>query len=284
MSTNLLIALKNLSETPVQDLKNFYTGANRMNNMGEALEQYVKDAFCNTFGEGDATRKNEIFQKNFSYIGNQNNPPDMVIKGGDAIEVKKIESKAAGIALNSSYPKDKLYVDSPMITEACRTCEEWSEKDILYVVGSVINNKLVSLWFVYGDCYAANKEIYERIKNIISGSLQSQTDLELADTKELGRVNRVDPLGITLLRIRGMWHIENPNAVFRYVLPTEMTTTDELSVQAIVLTGKYDSFPASDRRELENSCCVVSDIKIKSPNNPVNLLDAKLISFVGRQS
>ena len=32
--------------------------------------------------------------------------------------------------------------------------------------------------------------------------------LYFAETKELGRVNQVDPLGITNLRIRGMWQIE----------------------------------------------------------------------------
>ena len=254
-----------------------------MNNMGEALELYVKDAFCNTFDLDDATQKNEVFQEKFSYVGNQNNPPDIILKGGDAIEVKKIESRTAGIALNSSHPKDKLYADSKMITDACRTCEVWQEKDILYVVGSVIQNRLSSLWFVYGDCYAANKEIYERIKNVISDALQNQTDLELAETNELGRVNRVDPLGITLLRIRGMWHIENPNSVFRYVLPNGLPTTEELSIYAIVLTKKYLSFPLSDRQSIESSRCKVSNIKIKNPNNPAQLLEAKLISFNGGQ-
>ena len=36
-------------------------------------------------------------------------------------------------------------------------------------------------------------------------------------TVELGRINRVDPLGITNLRIRGMWMIANPLRVFEYV-------------------------------------------------------------------
>lgn len=61
----------------------------------------------------------------FSYIGNQNNPPDSMLRNGDAIEVKKIESKKAALALNSSYPKAKLYADSPMINKECRECEKW---------------------------------------------------------------------------------------------------------------------------------------------------------------
>ena len=43
----------------------------------------------------------------------------------------------AQIALNSSYPTAKLYSDSPMITKACRESEEWTEKDLLYAIGSV---------------------------------------------------------------------------------------------------------------------------------------------------
>ena len=60
-----------------------------------------------------------------------------MLQGGDAIEVKKIASQTAQIALNSSYPTAKLYANSPMITKACRECEQWDEKDLLYAIGSV---------------------------------------------------------------------------------------------------------------------------------------------------
>lgn len=40
-----------------------------------------------------------------SHQGNKNHPPNFIIRGGDAIEVKKIESKNRNIALNSSFPK-----------------------------------------------------------------------------------------------------------------------------------------------------------------------------------
>jgi len=223
MNTNLLIALKNIVDKPVTNLVSHYSSSNRMNNMGEALELYVKDIFCNSLEIETLAEKNEIFSKYFSYIGNQNNPPDLMIKGGDAIEVKKIESLNSGIALNSSYPKNKLYSDSAMITKACRECEEWTEKDLLYVVGVTKNDILKSLWFVYGDCYAASSDCYERIRTKISSGLRELADVEFSETNELGRVNRVDPLGITYLRIRGMWHIENPNKVFDYVAETNTT-------------------------------------------------------------
>ena len=279
MNTNLLIALKNIVDKPITSLVSHYSSSNRMNNMGEALELYVKDIFCNALEIETLTQKNEIFSNYFSYIGNQNNPPDLMIKGGDAIEVKKLESLNSGIALNSSYPKNKLYSDSAMITKACRECEEWTEKDLLYVVGVTKNDVLKSLWFVYGDCYAASSEIYERIRTKISSGLRELADVEFAETNELGRVNRVDPLGITYLRIRGMWHIENPNKVFDYIAETNVA---DFTVNALILKSKYDSFPVEDRQAIESikiDDFSIKDVSIKSPDNPAKLLDAKLISF-----
>ena len=54
----------------------------------------------------------EKYSEVFSYLGNTSNPPDMIIKDGDAIEVKKIEGFNT-LMLNSSYPKQKLYSSSP---------------------------------------------------------------------------------------------------------------------------------------------------------------------------
>ena len=145
-----------------------------------------------------------------------------MIHGGDAIEVKKIINLNAAIALNSSYPKDKLYINSPMITSHCRNSEKWEIKDIIYAIGILNKEKLQALWFVYGDCYAAEQTIYRRIKDAVSNAINNNTlDIELAETKEIGRVNRIDPLGITSLRIRGMWHIENPIKTFNYITNIE---------------------------------------------------------------
>jgi hypothetical protein len=278
--TNLLIALANLIENPVTNLVSHYKVSNRANSMGDALESYIKDLFCNSLNENNLKKKNEIYSKYFSYIGNQNNPPDIIIKKGDAIEVKKIESLRSGIALNSSYPKDKLYSDSTMITTFCRNCEDWREKDLIYTIGVSKDDILKGLWFVYGDCYSASKEVYERVKNKISKGVNELQNVEFAETNELARVNRVDPLGITYLRIRGMWGIENPIKVFNYVAPID--NNSELFVNAILLKEKYLSFPEKDRKYIEklvDNNFLIKDIKIKSPNNPAQLLEAKLLSF-----
>ncbi|RMD70476.1 MAG: NgoPII family restriction endonuclease, partial [Cyanobacteria bacterium J149] len=206
-----------------------------------------------------------------------NNPPDMILKQGDAIEVKKIQSLSSAIALNSSYPKSKLYYDDPSITASCRNCENWSEKDILYTIGVTSDRSLRHLWLVYGDCYAANKEVYTRIKTTISQGVNSIKGVEFAETKELGRVNKVDPLGITNLRIRGMWHIDNPLKVFDYLY--QIDEQKAFSMACLMRKSKFDSFPFKDRNSLQTKPVQVRAVKIKNPNNPAKLIDAVLMSF-----
>lgn len=282
--TNLLIALANIVKNPVTDLISFYSGSNRANNMGDALETYIKDLFCSSL-KARNTQKDQLYSQNFSYLGNSNNPPDIIIKEGDAIEVKKIESLRSSIALNSSYPKNKLHIDDSRITNECKTCEEntWEQKDIIYAVGIAPKGtkKLKALWFIYGDCYAAKREIYQRIADKISHGISEIPDVELIETNELAKVKKVDPLGITDFRVRGMWHIENPIRVFHDIASIE--SNNEFTVNTLLLKEKYDSFPKQDRTNLEslqNNNFTIQDIRIKSPNNPANLLDAKLISYV----
>jgi hypothetical protein len=280
-STNLLTALANIIENPITDLVSHYKGSNRANSMGDALENYVKDAFCNSLHE-----KNDLVHSDFfSYLGNQNNPPDMVIRNGDAIEVKKIEGLTSALALNSSYPKNKLYRNDSRITDSCRDCdlEPWEQKDIIYTVGVVPKglNKLKVLWFVYGDCYAAERAIYNRVADKIAKSIKEIPDVEFIKTNELAKIKKVDPLGITDLRVRGMWHIDNPIKVFKNVVSID--NSREFTIHAIIPIDKYNSFPALDIQRMEalqSEYVSITNIKFKSPNNPAQLLDAKLISYV----
>ena len=279
MSTNILKAIKNIIESPVFDLKNSSKSSNRINSVGESLEEFIKDLFSNSLNMEKEADKIVAHSEVFSYSGGKNNPPDFMIKGGDAVEVKKIESSSPSIALNSSYPKSKLYSNDPMITTDCKKCEEWEVKDILYAIGTMKKSALKSLWFVYGDCYAADNEIYQKLKDKISDSLNNIPDIDFSETKELGRVNRVDPLGITYLRIRGMWHIEHPNKVFKYL---NTKNESDFNLNSLILEDKYNSFPELDRLNLEkisNPNFSIEDVQIKSPNNPAKLLKAKLITF-----
>jgi hypothetical protein len=107
--TNVLTAIRTIINHPISDLVNYYQSKNRINQMGEALECFIKDIFADTVTESDQQKKLLKYSEVFSYSGNANNPPDLILRRGDAVEVKKIESIGAGIALNSSYPKSKLY-------------------------------------------------------------------------------------------------------------------------------------------------------------------------------
>ena len=281
MATNLLEAICNLIDINFQT-SGVSKGLNKMNRQGDPLEKFVQDAFCPVEENLDIQTAQKLRATCFSYLGNQNNPPDFMIRRGDAVEVKKIEGKVGRIALNSSHPKQKLKSTSRMITEACRKAEVWSEKDNLYVVGEILPDKAIQhLWFVYGDCYSAQEETYESIRAIIRKGVRD-LELDLAETRELGRVNAVDPLGITNLRIRGMWDIAGPREVFQGLYPP---IDSKPSIFAVMRREKYDGFPESSRLRLEN----LSDrgvakklTQVRSPDNPAQLLDAVVINWTGR--
>lgn len=282
MSANILSAIVNIINNPIYELKSFYQSRNRANNMGELLEAYVKDVFAGTINETSEVDRNNKYNQVFSYLGNQNNPPDIIIRNGDALEVKKIESRDSGLALNSSYPKAKLFADSKMITQACRNCEEWVEKDIIYAVGVVTERRLKSLCFVYGMDYAASPNIYKRVKQAIKLGLLTIQDIEFGETKELGRVNKVDPLGITYLRIRGMWHIQNPMKTFKYIYSEN--SSSNFNFITLINDDKYNSFDKNSIDSFEdtvskNSNVNLVNVKIKVPDNPAMLKNAKLITF-----
>ena len=278
---NIIDAIINIVKNHILELKKYSISHNRANNMGDALEEYIKDIFSGTLFEKDKNKRIEIISKVFSYLGNTNNPPDSILRGGDAIEVKKIENKSSSLALNSSYPKAKLYSNSSMITDACRNCEKWEEKDIIYAIGTCSKeNKLTSLIFIYGEDYAAENKIYENVKTKIKLGIETIGGLDFSETNEIGRVNRVDPLGITYFRIRGMWGIENPIKVFDYIYKSD--NTKQFNFMALINEDKYNSF--LNKGELEDLEKKIKDleiknVKIKNPNNPAQLRSAKLITF-----
>ena len=286
MNTNILVALKNILDIENNELIDIYqdTIHNRANNMGDALEFFVKDLFCSSLDVSDFSTRDLIYSKYLSYIGNNNNPPDFIIKKSSAVEVKKIEKLTFGdIALNSSYPKDYLYASSTLINKGCRTCEDdfggWTKKDMIYVIGNVIENKLRVLWLLDGECYCADDEVYKKIKTTIHEGVKNINGVEFANTKELGKVKKIDPLGITDLRIRGMWSIKHPMKTFDYLVDGYSKKV-ELQVYCLLLKNKYDNICDDDKNNLveyiNNGKLEKIDVRIKNPNNPAQLLDAVL--------
>jgi len=277
---NIINAIINLVNNPITELVEYYNINNRAVSTGDSLEEYVKDLFAGTLIENDEQKRLSMISKEFSYLGNASNPPDSMLRNGDAIEVKKMENYSSEIQLNSSYPKNKLLSSSSMISNSCKCAEEWSEKDVLYIVGVVKEKQLLSLFFIYGMDYAANENTYIKVKDKIKKGIQEIPFIELIDTKELGRLNKIDPLGITSLRMRGMWLIKNPWNTFKYVYTID--SKNKFNFISIINTVKYNSFP--NIQELEklskkNPSLLIDDIQIKSPDNPAELVSAKKIVF-----
>lgn len=280
--SNILEAIYNISQLKDLNVKSITFGSNRANNMGEGLESFVKDAFANVFDEEDENKRNLQYDKIYSFQGSKRNPPDLMLKGGPAIEVKKVESLTSELQLNSSHPKAKLDSTSEFITKTCRDSEKWTQKDFIYVVGHAPKGtkKLSSLWFVYGGVYAASENTYTSLKTEIGGAIEGINTIDFSETKELGRVNQVDPLKITNLRIRGMWLLQQPYSVFKYIHNYE--EGKKFQCFAIIPTAKYENLPMDSIKKLSSipNNLLIEDVKVKDPNNPAKLIDCKLIKYV----
>ena len=96
----------------------------------------------------------------------------------------------------------------------------------------------------------------------------------MSETNEIAKVKKVDPLGITDLRVRGMWGIKHPSKVFEYIT----TKISKPHIKALMLKEKFNSFDINSRNELSKKCNI-KEVKIQDPNNPANLLEAILIEY-----
>lgn len=279
---NILSAIANIFSFKENNLKKYATKyLIRINAVGDRLEFYIQDAVAGTFDKKHKEKEAE-YKKIFSWQGSQNNPPDLIIKNGDAFEIKKIEGINSSLALNSSPPKNTLLSSDPRITKECKDCEKnWKEKDIFYTVGSVNKNLVKYLFFVQGKCYTADHSVYDNLHSSLKREIESvlkEKRLQYKQTVELGGIDNTDPLGITSLRIRGMWNIKNPIEVFSDII--NFDTKKDFSLFVIMEKEKYNSFPEEDRKRIENTKgIIIKDIKIKDPNNPQNFINSKLISF-----
>ena len=250
----------------------------RINSAGALFEYYIKDALTGRFYVDEETR-DIAYRENFAWLGNQNNPPDAIAQKGDAFEIKKLQSPGNAIALNSSPPKDALHRNDSRIVEACRNSDggRWEIKDIFYAIGWIESKEVRSIYFVQGSCYAASREVYERVSLSLAESVNEAillSGLESGKTDELGRINRVDPLGITSLRVRGMWQIENPSRVFQKIAKLEQRKT--FQAYAIMKWEKYLDM-LSKRQGVLPDTLKLSREKIPDPNNPAENMDAAIL-------
>ena len=283
MEVNILEMISNIMGHHEADLSAYTPSSDvRVVRVGEGLEGYIKDALAGSFG-ASIDEKLRKHKKAFSWQGNQVNPPDITVwenLGGDAFEIKKMRAALADLELNSSYPRDYLHSDDKMISAGCRAAENWSRKDMFYAIGHVPSSKIKCLTIIHGPCYAASRETYEKPRKLVVEGLKGgMHGIDLAQTRELGRINGVDPLRITDLRVRGMWMIRNPLVIFKeFFSYNPARPSMEFSLFAIVGAAKYASFSRASRKKVESKEALeVKDIRVTDPNNISKSIDAKLI-------
>ena len=275
--SNILEALVNIVANKDYEIKEYTTGNNRAQNMGEAFEQYVLDAYCNSFEINEKDERLKKHQAVFSFLGSKSKLPDAIVKRAEALEIKKCSEST--VQLNSSSPKHTLRANNSRVASSAKSCEteEWIEKEIIYCFGYIPNNnKLKSIWFVYGRIFCDLPEVYEEVANKIESNLEDLQD-DGTDTNELGRINNVDNLKITFLRIRGMWVIQHPQKVFSKL--TKGWGKNDFEVKALIPKTIFEDFPKSSKDKLYASSLSVEDVQLPDPTNRAKCIDCVFIYY-----
>jgi hypothetical protein len=283
MPANILTAIKNISDFKTNNIRDYFKeyATSQIKTPRQQLEYYLKDAISGSFKSAKEKKATDRYRGFFSYLGNKTNPPDMILEGGDALVLKTSKTYKASLTLSNSPPKDRLNWNDPWIFRNCRTIGrgQWNSKDIFYVNGWIEKGKIKYLYFVQGRCYASEESIYNKkidgLKKSIENYLVAE-GLYANKTIGLGKASNIDPLGITNLRIKGIWKIQNPLNVFSDIFSYDKKKG--FTLIALMLKNKFDSFPENDvDAVMKDKQISVSDVKIKNPNNPEKKIRAKLI-------
>lgn len=278
---NIIDAIINLVHDDDLQLRSHHIGTNRANIVGDNLEDFIKDLFAGTLCVEEKRRLLKLSQV-FSYSGNSSNPPDAMLRGGDAIEIKKIESDNSSLALNSSYPKHTLKSTNPMINTACKEAENWQEKDMLYVIGVVKkgSSTLKHLCMVYGTNYCASDSFYEKRKDEIRDNLMSIPNVIYEPHNGYNHKNEPDSLGNTYFKLTSKWKFKNPWQAFDYVYKKPLDK--KFTFMCIIDENKWNSFP--NNQELLDLSLKVNNLKItdkyvKSPDDNSIIEKVKLVTY-----
>jgi hypothetical protein len=284
MSPNILTAIKNISDFKTNNMREYFKdySTSQIKTVRQQLEYYVKDAISGSFKSVSNKKPKDRYNGVFSYIGNKNKPPDMIIQDSDAVVIKTIKTYKGSFTINNSPPKDRVMWNDPWIIKNCRMIDggQWNSKDLFYVIGWTEKRRMKYLIFIQGRCFIPEEKFYTKkindLKESIHNYLESQ-GLETSRAISLGKVNKIDPLGITSLRIKGVWRIKNPLKIFSDIVNYDARAQEFTSI-GLMLKNKFNSFPKKDVDAIVNDNQIeIKDAKIKNPNNPQRKIDAKLI-------
>jgi len=257
---------------------------------GKPFEIYCKD-WLSLLPPNNVIQRQSFYNKAFSYQGSDNNPPDVMFRGGnagDAFEFKKTESQSGSLLLNSSFPKNVLHTTSPGLLESCINCEQWTQRNFYYIVGRIKpgNERISFLWVVDGEILATDHHVYEGIFQKLRGSVNSfisSNNLQNIPSKELGRFRGIDPNDKTVIRARSMWELESPQKTFKN-LPGVLMDTTKSVLHALILDNKWKNYPIQSQNAISsligiNGFSLTTINNIPDPRKPINLLTGKLIRF-----
>jgi hypothetical protein len=266
------------------------TGGSTSTPTGKPFEIYCKD-WLSLLPPNNIIQRQSFYNSAFAYQGSDNNPPDVMFKGGDngdAFEFKKTESQSGSLLLNSSFPKNILHTTSPGLLDSCINCEQWAQRNFYYIVGRIKpgNERISFIWVVDGELLATDHNIYENIfKNLKTSvnSFISANNLQNIPSKELGRFRGIDPSDKTVIRARSMWELESPQKTFRDLPGVEIDTTKSV-LHALILESKWKNYPLQSQNAITalsavNGFTLTTINNIPDPRNPNNFLTAKLIRF-----
>lgn len=269
------------------------TGSAQQIPVGQQFETYCKD-WLSLLPPGGLQNRTSNYATAFSHEGSANNPPDAMYRGGnlgDAFEFKKFQKLPTAIPLNSSYPKDKLQINSPSITQACINCETWNVRTLYYVVGAIpiASQRVKSLWVADGELLAASHTYYENLFKSIKQNLSAYaTSIGALSTNsvELARLKNIDPLHYTTMRGRAMWELMSPNEAFKSLpdVKEALATSPMSTVHALVTEAKWASYPTASQNALTAlngtpGFLIKRNIQLPNPNNPTNTIPTVLIRF-----
>ncbi|MEH7805817.1 NgoPII family restriction endonuclease [Bacillus pumilus] len=279
-TTNVLVALKNILDRNSCILTPIFRSNGSVNAAGDSLEYFVKDMFCT--GASQYQYEHEKMRKYNEYLswtGNSSNFPDFIVKGGVGVEPKKLNNQSyTSLALNSSYPKDYIYPNSQNLPKFIDE-DEWDKKDVIYVAGNLntANNKLLSIWFAYGNTMVANRSIYLNLIDEIREAIAS-TNATLMESKELARAKGIDLLKLSNLRVRGMYELEHPHKVFSKYISRDDIPIGASKIFLIMLVEDYIAIEEKPDLSiyLTSGKLKKTEINIPNPNNPNESLKAIL--------
>lgn len=294
MGNNVIAAISNIINYENYNIEHYKKKENNsVTSSGSQLEQYIMDALAGSYSCTPNDKK-ELYKKVFSTINVGNRAPDLIVWGGDAFEIKKVEKKEKELALNSSHPHDLLRKDSQKISlSKTDKVMVWSEKNIYYVIGHVNKiektdntpekKEIKSLFFVDGECLAAGPDVYQetlsKLKSIFYSYIE-ENGCRSKESKEIGRITDIDPKKITQLRVRGMWIVEYPTKVFGKQIKYELDTNYKFQLFAIMRRKKYYSYPLKDRIRLRKTEGIsICRELIDNPKKPDDKMPAVFIKY-----